>query len=717
MVWLLYLTIHELQYKEHIKNAIFGEPTVKIPLQERKGMRYTYYGYLPYWIGSGKYANFQWELLTHIAYFSVSVDTLGNLGSVPYPQRFDTLLLYAHPRGIRIHMTYTLFGSSDVAKFLNSRTARENAINNIKNQISTLGIEGANMDFEFVTSSVRDSFTVFIQELAETLHSHPDGRKDLYIASPAVPEWYPGYDIAALDPWVDGFFIMAYDFHYSGSSVAGPVAPNVPSSFWGVYSVAKTIGSYIDSGATRQKMVLGMPYYGYDWPTESDEIGSATTGYGSAKIFTTAKSEAENYGRDWDTCSLTPWYSYYTTEWHQTWYDDSVSIGIKLDLALDSMLQGAGCWALGYDDGEDDLWNVIRDRLWIEPPEMHWIVEVNVAGLNIREGPGLEYPPYTYAVQGERFVAFDRKGYWYRIYFPSASGGYYGWMYGGDGINHQYLKGVTEDTILRVTASLLNVREGPSTSYPVITQIARGQCFVPDSFSNFWARIFLPQDTGWCYYATYTRLIPLPEDSNPYLAGIDSVIYPDTVRSQDTFTIRIYVENQGYGPFDSLVWIKTSGSSSFYCPDTWVDDSTAKTWGFSGIPGQHFIRYATFQAPYVTDTLTFEETFTWIRKGTLFDYSFTIRVTVVPQVLYVENEREREEGKKNSWIRVYYPEGRFVLSGENWRFSLYDVAGRKVYEEKGRGRKSITPSLPSGIYFYFFSSGNKKETGKFLKLR
>lgn len=717
MVWILCITIHELQYKEYIKEAVFGEPEVRIPIHERKGTRYTFYGYLPYWIRTSKYANFQWELLTHIAYFSVSLDTLGNLGPVPYPGRFDTLIMYAHPRGIRIHMTYTLFGSSDVAKFLNSKEARENAVNNIKNHISSLMIEGANIDFEFVTSSVRDSFTMFILELAETLHSHPDGRKDLYIASPAVPEWYPGYDISNLNNIIDGFFIMAYDFHYSGSSVAGPVSPNIPSSFWGEYSVAKTIGSYIDSGATPDRMVLGMPYYGYDWPTEGDEIGSPTTGYGSAKIFTTAKSESESYGRKWDTYSLTPWYTYLTTEYHQTWYDDSVSIGIKIDLALDSMLQGVGCWALGYDDGEDDIWNVIRDRLWIEPAQEHWVVEVNVPGLNIREGPGTEYPPYTYAVQGEKFVAFDRKGYWYKIYFPSASGGYYGWMYGGDGIEYQYLKGSTHDTILRVIASLLNVREGPSTSYPIITQIARGQCFVADSFSGSWARLFLPQDSGWCYYETYTRTIPLPEDSNPYLAGIDSVLYPDTVFSEDTFTVKIYTENKGYGPFDSLVWIKTSGLSSFYYPYTWIDDSTSRTWGFSGIPGQHFIRYAKFQAPYVSDTLSIEEVFIWTRKGNTFDSSFTIKITVIPEPLYIENRRESEIRRRRNYVKIYYPEGRILIWSKIWTLYLYDVSGRMVFMENGSGKRMINTSLPPGIYFYILHTEDGEERGRLMKIR
>lgn len=358
---------HQLHYDEAVLSPISDTVLDYQPLEPRTcDMLRNYYGYCPYWIDTSYYNYFQMDLLTHIAYFAVDIDpATGNLGSLPNASRFYRIRDQGHQAGIEIHMTYTIFGSTSVSTFLNNATARQNAINGISNFMTNYGIEGANIDFEYVTSSVRDSFNVFMNDLAFALWNHGGGRKSLYMASIAVPEWYPGYDIAYLSSHTDGLFIMAYDFHWSGSSVAGPVSPCVPSSFWGQYCAQKAIGSYIQYGADTAKILLGIPYYGYDWPTVSQDIGSSTTGTGSAVIYYYAFQNAITYGRIWDSYSLTPWYRYYTDSWHQCWYDDSVSLDVKFGMVNDSLLQGAGCWALGYDRSYDHIWNAIRRNFWI----------------------------------------------------------------------------------------------------------------------------------------------------------------------------------------------------------------------------------------------------------------------------------------------------------------------------------------------------------------
>ena len=357
---------HELHYAEAVFTPVSDTIIDHLPMNPRaREMLRNYYGYCPYWIDTSYYNYFQMDLLTHIAYFAVDIDpSTGEFGSLPNASRFYKIRDQGHQAGIEIHMTFTVFGSSNVSTFLNNAAARQNAIDNISDFMTNYGIEGANIDFEFVTSSVRDSFNVFMNDLAYALWNHGGGRKSLYMASIAVPEWYPGYDIAYLSSHTDGLFIMAYDFHWSGASVAGPVSPCVPSTFWGQYCAQKSIGSYIQYGADTSKIILGIPYYGYDWPTVSQDMGSSTTGTGTAVIYYYAFQNAITYGRLWDSHSLTPWYRYYTSSWHQCWYDDSVSLDIKFGMVNDSLLQGAGCWALGYDRSYDHIWNAIRRNFW-----------------------------------------------------------------------------------------------------------------------------------------------------------------------------------------------------------------------------------------------------------------------------------------------------------------------------------------------------------------
>lgn len=713
-------SIHQLQHEKYISKARFGTPeNLNITLQKKRGLHYNYYGYLPYWISTSCYSNFDFKLLSHISYFSVSIDeNNGSLGSVPNPSNFNEIYTLAHPRGVKIHMTFQLFGTSSVENFLNNPAARNNAVNNISNFISNYNIEGANIDFEFVTSSVRDSFSKFINDLSWMLWNHPEGRKELYIAMPAVPSWYPGYDCDYLSTHSDGLFIMGYDYHWSGSSVAGPVSPTFNSSYWGYYAINTTIGDYInDEGVSPDKLILGMPYYGYDWPTDSQYKGANTLGTASAVIFKNAKVNASSYGREWDSYSQTPWYNYYSSNWHQCWYDDSVSISLKLDLSVDSSLQGAGCWALGYDDGEDDLWNVIETAFWTEPPEHHFVAEVNISALNVRGGPSIIYDSLSTVHMGDKLVAFDWKNNWYKIFYPSNSGPYYAWVWGGDGEQYKYLKGSTGDSIFRVTASLLNVRTGPTVDSTIITQVTDGQCFVPDSIYGSWARAYLPDSNkkGWFHHG-YAELIPCPEDSNTYSSMIDSIVYPDSVASGDTFTVEIYAKNNGWGPLDSLTTFYTMETSSFYIHGLWEDSSRVKSGGFNGLPNQHAPREAVFLAPQISDTHVVSEVFYLSRRGNIISSSFSVS----PLVLGGESGIQAKNNLKFSVDKkIFSKECVFRFSSRKYYIiTFYDISGRRIDEYRGHDRVlRIGRKWKSGVYFYKLRSADFTLSGKIIKLK
>jgi len=723
-----YSSIHEREYEMHLKEATFS-PIAQtkqnfVPIRiETRGMLKNYYGYLPYWTDTTYYQYFQMELLTHIAYFSVDIDpATGNLGGIPNAARFYKICNYGHDRGLRIHMTYTIFNNSNVTTFLNNAMARSNAINNIRNFMTNYGIEGANIDFEFVTSAVRDSFSKFINDLANTLWTHPSGRKELYMATPAVPEWYPGYNVSYLSTYSDGLFIMAYDYHWSGSSTAGPVSPCIPSSFWGQYCAAKTIGSYKSYGANSSKLILGLPYYGYDWPTQSQNIGSATTGTGSAVIYYYAFQNAITYGRLWDSYSLTPWYRYYSSQWHQCWYDDSVSLDIKYGMVNDSMLQGSGCWALGYDVSYDHIWNAIRRNFWIEPPTRHFTVEVNIDDLNVHDGPGTEYKILTTAELGSKFVAFDYYYNWYKVYFPSRSGPYYAWMSGGDGITNQFMKGTTQNTILRVYVDLLNVREGPGTSYPVITQITDGQVFVADSFNSDWARIYLQTinnyTKGWIYHP-YTNIIQNPEDDNTYDCNLLELTYPSTVQELDTFSVALKIKNTGFGPFDSLVYLKGSNKSPFYNATTWLDTTRAGTSGFPGLPSQTYYISAIFKAPDVINPTTVSDTFQFERKTNLFGPS--IIVTVIVNPVAISEQKYQWFTEKIIARTIFTDEIELLLLSPKdfYEIFIYDIQGRMVVKLRINSDKKIKigKELKSGVYFLVAKIDNKTFKQKIIKIR
>ncbi|MDD3802781.1 MAG: glycosyl hydrolase family 18 protein [bacterium] len=686
-------SIHETEYFNNLADAQFGHPKkVEVELNEKtsKGMLFNYYGYLPYWTDTLAYANFDYELLTHVAYFSVELNTDGSIGSVPNPSRFTKIYSECHKRGVRVHMTFTLFGSTSVSNLLNSKTARNSAVSSIIDFVNAYSIEGANIDFEYVTASVKDSFSLFIQNLADSLHLISSGRKELYIAMPAVPSWYPGYDYASLSDDADGLFIMGYDYHYSGSGEAGPVAPTFNSSFWGYYAVNTTVGDYFDYGAKRDKVILGVPYYGYDWPTLSDALKSSTTGSGTAVLFKNAKTNALSYGYEFDANSKTPYYNYFSASWHQCWYDDSVSITEKLEIAVDSSLQGAGCWALGYDDGEDDLWNAIRSSMQRVPAENHFVVRVVNPTLNVREGPSTAYRVLNTANAGDEFVAFDFDGYWYKIYYPALSFPYYAYIYGGDGLSVKYMDGDNFSPVVKVTASLLNVRSGPSTSYPILTQIAEGQCFAVESLSGDWAKIILPDSNsrGWVSYFSYTDYFSDISLLNDCFFGIDSLVYQDTLDAGSSCTLRFFLENSGFVSADSLLKAKLSTHSFFFDLETWDDSQISSTSGYNILPGQSGIRTIILKAGIPSKDTLVTEKLVLERKSD--EASDTLEVEIFI--------RKEGSGKSEERIELNMPDKK------EERYSIYDITGRMVFSKDGSFNRKDVP-LGNGVYFLILASG------------
>jgi len=354
--------IHQLEWEAHQGQppAVKGDGTKPVwgPLAPcpTPALTRTVYGYSPYWT-SDTYLHF--NLMTHLACFSVGVNADGSLdNSHGFPGTWAWDIARAHRNGVRVELVATCFSGSTIHSVLT--TGATNAINNLVSLASSGGIEGVNIDFEGVYGSDKANLTSFMQRLSAACHSQGMSTS---IATPAV-DWSDAFDYSALADTTGGMFIMGYDYYWSGSSVAGPVSP---LTGWGTYNVRWTINNYLTySGGNRAKLILGLPYYGYEWPTTSGNAHSATTGTGTAIIYTTAKPNAQTYGEIWDSESQTPWYAYNSGSWHQGWYDDDQSLLIKYGDVDSQSLQGTGMWALAYDGARRELWAALREAF--NPP-------------------------------------------------------------------------------------------------------------------------------------------------------------------------------------------------------------------------------------------------------------------------------------------------------------------------------------------------------------
>ena len=148
------------------------------------------------------------------------------------------------------------------------------------------------------------------------------------------------FDVKAIARHVDALFVMGYDMYSQGSA-----SPNAPLPRY-----RSAIESYVSSvGAT--KVILGTPFYGYDWPTEDGSPRSRAVGPPTAITYETIA--ASGWPRYWDPVAHVPWTAYRSNgQWHEVYYDDPSSIALKARMAEDFKLRGTGAWALGMNGSD-----------------------------------------------------------------------------------------------------------------------------------------------------------------------------------------------------------------------------------------------------------------------------------------------------------------------------------------------------------------------------
>ena len=319
------------------------------------------FGYYPFWAESN-YLNYQWDLLCDFCYFSYEVDPYSGDPLTTHDWETSPAIDSALANNVKVHLCITLF--SDHYSFFGNQDAQQTLINNIISMLQERGAHGVNMDVEALPSSLGDAFTDFMIDLCGQLNDTlPEA--EVSIASPAV-NWSGTFNISLLKDYIDFFMVMGYDYYWNGSSQAGSVSPlySIVSNY--DYNFSKTISYYQSQGVSDEKLVMGVPYYARQWPTTGQYAPSAATGSGTAYTYRYIRNNSAtvyiNENKHWEPNSFSPYYSFQNKGWYQCFVDDIYSLGKKYDQVNRRNLAGIGIWALGYDDGYTELWELIADK-------------------------------------------------------------------------------------------------------------------------------------------------------------------------------------------------------------------------------------------------------------------------------------------------------------------------------------------------------------------
>lgn len=358
-------SIHQAEsesYRDLPKHASYFDISGKgiLPLNPQKTatLTKTVFGYLPYWEYQTAPTNLQYDLLSHIAAFDFPVATDGSV-SFPSYWPWTDVINDAHSNGVKVVMCVTNFETDEIHTILTNTTTQNTFFNNVKSIVETYSLQGVNIDFENISSDDRGALlNSFMADLTAFMHSEVPG-SEVSIAGPAV-NW-GGWDFSGLAASCDYIFIMGYDFYGSWSETSGPCAPLSGGS----HNVTNTVEvQYAQVTQNNpEKLILGVPYYGSRWETETSEPYATVINYINHPRYRDAWPQSATYGLLWDSQSQTPWYRYLeSSQWRQVWFDTDTSLGLKYDLSDEHHLRGVGMWALGYDGSYTELWDELRER-------------------------------------------------------------------------------------------------------------------------------------------------------------------------------------------------------------------------------------------------------------------------------------------------------------------------------------------------------------------
>ena len=218
------------------------------------------------------------------------------------------------------------------------------ALDSLTALVRTYGYDGINIDFENLYAGDRQLFSGFMANLYARVHRE-NGRA-VTIALPSKTHetfdgWSGPFDYATIAPNVDLAVVMTYDDHNTLTG-PGPVAP---------IDWDESVVKYAIKSIPPGKLLLGLPFYGYDW--------NLWTGWTRAVSYSDIVRTVFAFGPgiQMDAGSQTPTYTYVAGDGtHQVWFENSSSLAAKVSLAAKYGLAGWGAWRAGQED--QNFWSL-----------------------------------------------------------------------------------------------------------------------------------------------------------------------------------------------------------------------------------------------------------------------------------------------------------------------------------------------------------------------
>lgn len=215
---------------------------------------------------------------------------------------------------------------------------QDRLISQLLHTVREKGYTGVDVDFEFILPEDREAYAAFVGKLRQAMNA--EGFTVSVALAPKVSTdqkglLYEGVDYRLLGENADSVFLMTYEWGYT----YGPPMAVAP------LNKVRQVVEYALTEIPKEKIVMGIPNYAYDWrlPFERGVTAARTIGNVEA-LWIAAHNGAEI---QYDETAQSPYFTYWKDGvQHEVWFEDVRSIQEKLNLAEEYGLKGVGYWNL-----------------------------------------------------------------------------------------------------------------------------------------------------------------------------------------------------------------------------------------------------------------------------------------------------------------------------------------------------------------------------------
>ena len=320
--------------------TLFPGQTLAISYFDEKLGAAAFNGYAYPFIEPGMLAQ-QLPYLTYLTPFTYGITASGDL----LPLEDDALLAAARQRGTRpvMHLsTLTESGQFDTQRaeqVLTDQAVQDRLVGQVLQTVRSRGYVGVDVDFEYLPGQLAAAYAAFLSRLRRLLHA-----QGAFLWTALAPKTsagqrgllYEGHDYAAIGAASDGVLLMTYEWGYTyGPPMAVAPLPNV-----------RAVLDYAVTEILPEKIFLGVPNYGYDWPLPFVQGVTRAQSISNQR----AIELAVQYGIaiQYDEAAQSPFF-HYTDDGgtvHEVWFEDARSMDAKLRLIAEYGFRGAGFWNL-----------------------------------------------------------------------------------------------------------------------------------------------------------------------------------------------------------------------------------------------------------------------------------------------------------------------------------------------------------------------------------